>query len=308
MKWDEGRSPHHNRSRDGNMRKQGSGFDRSREQEGVEERNMHNILNEHFKSLVNRNLYSSIVRSILEYYEVASEKSDEMELTKFYGKIVKHIQQLKSREKTDLNFVNDYLKEVENGLKEACPRVYSLEIETKSRFIVSMKYPYMPLNLGLAIDPYMNVPFIPASSLRGALRMQLSLNNNDISHNDISLLFGKSEGKEGKRPGILSIFDAYPVKAQNGLFEADVITPHYRESDYKIGKREVDYGIGEHESEPNPILFLTVPSGVTFRAFSAVCDELDEQEKQALTKFVGALKNFSEFPLGLGAKTMTGYG
>ncbi|PNV81880.1 MAG: type III-B CRISPR module RAMP protein Cmr6, partial [Fervidicoccus sp.] len=236
----------------------------------------------------------SIVRSILEYYEVASEKSGEVELTKFYGKIVKHIQQLKSREKTDLNLVNEYLKEVENGLKEACPRVYSLEIETKSRFIVSMKYPYMPLNLGLAIDPYMNVPFIPASSIRGALRMQLSLNNNDIS-----LLFGKSEGKEGKHPGILSIFDAYPVKAQNGLFEADVITPHYRESDYKIG---------EHESKPNPILFLTVPSGVTFRAFSAVCDELDEQEKQALTKFVGALKNFSEFPLGLGAKTMTGYG
>ncbi|MGC8564728.1 MAG: type III-B CRISPR module RAMP protein Cmr6 [Fervidicoccaceae archaeon] len=295
MRRYEGRPSYGDKDRKSNAGEQESGSNKSREQERAEKEFLNGILN---KNLVNGNLFSSIVRTMLKYYDDVSENPNKLELTMVYGEIVKHIHK-KSKVKTDLNLVNEYLKEVENGLKEACPRVYSLEIETKSRFIVSMKYPYMPLNLGLAIDPYMNVPFIPASSLRGALRMQLSLNNNDISHNDISLLFGKSEGKEGKRPGILSIFDAYPVKAQNGLFEADVITPHYRESDYKIG---------EHESEPNPILFLTVPSGVTFRAFSAVCDELDEQEKQALTKFVGALKNFREFPLGLGAKTMTGYG
>ncbi len=168
-----------------------------------------------------------------------------------------------------------HVKEVLNQVKEALIvngyQVKVCRIKAVSRVVVGISEPFgqIPFEIGLFFDPILNVPFIPGSSIKGALRHAL------IELIEKELRRGISEKKQEKEiekkikevadiifgceewSGLVGVTDAYPVKAGvNGLiFEPDVLTPHYPSA-----RTELDV-------TPIPIPFLTIARDVEFEFF-----------------------------------------
>lgn len=171
-----------------------------------------------------------------------------------------------------------------------------------------------PLENGFAfLAPY-GLPYLPGSGVKGVL-LQAARELASGSWEDsagwtdeaIKDLFGFSANNEapnhkGKR-GALSFWDVVPGLPGNGM-RLDVMTPHHRDYFQASGT--------PHDSEsPNPIPFLTVPSGAKFR-FVVVCQEKLLQSPEIRdgawrTLIQAAFQHAFEW-LGFGAKTAVGYG
>ena len=119
--------------------------------------------------------------------------------------------------------------------------------------------------------------------------------------------------------GALQFWDVMPLPrpvpssiSTGGCLEVEVMTPHYS---HYYRERGPDSGQSPHDSgKPNPILFLTVPPGSSFR-FHVVCDRkrlrhtAPELAKDSAWKDL--LKRAFEHAyqwLGFGAKSAVGYG
>ena len=130
------------------------------------------------------------------------------------------------------------------------------EVEAVSRVIVGVSevFGQVPFEVGLFFDPVLNVPYIPGSSLKGALRHALEdlvrVKHVGNAEELVSTVFGSE-----KVAGLVGVSDAYPVSlGVNGrLFEPDVVTPHYPSA------------MTELDVKPNPVPFLTIAPGVRFR-------------------------------------------
>ena len=154
----------------------------------------------------------------------------------------------------------------------------------------SRTFGYTLFEVGLEFDPYLNLPVIPGSSIKGALRSAwrvLELGNGE------ELVFGRDKG-EGKGIGCCIFSDAYPIEPnpKGFILYPDVITPHYQND-----------VMDERRAEPKPIPYLSIAPGVKFGFIIAVSrtihPELFRKLRQA---FLFAFK------IGLGAKTNVGYG
>ncbi|MHA1595640.1 MAG: type III-B CRISPR module RAMP protein Cmr6, partial [Candidatus Baldrarchaeia archaeon] len=82
------------------------------------------------------------------------------------------------------------------------------------------------------------------------------------AHFFTDILFGSPSGTL-QPPSHISVFcltDAYPVSAGSGvsLVDPDVLTPHYS---------PVEKTFEEHRVTPTPIVFLTLPPGITMKFF-----------------------------------------
>ena len=98
--------------------------------------------------------------------------------------------------------------------------------------------------------------------------------------------------------GLIIFFDAFPdpEQEQKHVLELDIMNPHYQPY-YQRGDDPGDW------HRPNPIIFLTVPTGVTF-SFAVAHRKRDRKEiEKAEALLKEALKEF-----GVGAKTTSGYG
>jgi CRISPR-associated protein Cmr6 len=146
---------------------------------------------------------------------------------------------------------------------------------------------YTLFEVGLEFDPYLNLPVIPGSSVKGALRSAwkaLALGVEDEK---------KVFGGEGGMGGCV-FSDALPIEPNSDGFilYPDVITPHYRND-------EVD----EREATPKPVTYLSIAPGVKFGFIigidRAMSSDLVDKLRQA---FIFAMR------MGLGAKTSIGYG
>jgi len=144
---------------------------------------------------------------------------------------------------------------------------YSLKVcrmVTTTRTVVGAggSFGKVPFELGLSFDPILNVPYIPASALKGAFRHALEeLRGKDLAR----LLFGE-EGEVG----VVGVTDAYPVgvlrelQSRSGggavvrLLEPDVLSPHYPET--KKLETELDV-------EPKPVVFAAIAPGVIFEFY-----------------------------------------
>lgn len=107
--------------------------------------------------------------------------------------------------------------------------------------------------VSIKLDHIYGIPFIPASSLKGAFRSYLNekySKSNNKENIIITELFG-TEDKKGK----VMFFDAYPEKFQLGL---DIMTPHYVKY-YSNGETPLD------SLKPNPIKFPVVKEGAKFK-------------------------------------------
>jgi len=94
------------------------------------------------------------------------------------------------------------------------------------------------------------VPYIPASSIKGAARAYAEAYNTMPCSKSPGELFG-TVGETG----LVMVTDAYPVKCSDKLLDLDIVTPHYKEVEGRV--REVDVN-------PVPIVYPAVTKGVTF--------------------------------------------
>ena len=138
----------------------------------------------------------------------------------------------------------DNLKEVLKSLKYT---IVDVEITTRTRALigVSTSLGKLIFDSGISFDPYMNLPYIPASEIKGIVRSYIE---DKLGEQDAEEIFGNEEME-----GNVNFTDAYPTGSENFLFVPDVITPHYNKK-----KSEAD-------AEPTPVIHLTIAPKVTFR-------------------------------------------
>lgn len=184
-----------------------------------------------------------------------------------------------------------------------------------------------PTETGMVLDRNLGIPYIPASSLKGACRFAHCVNiaqtgspfvtrNGDqiiVDENEpgLRMLFGASSpasdgqienmGNETAKKGELVLLDIYPESIPE--IKLDIMTPHF--SDYYNQKTTTP----TEEKPPIPIQFLTVSSGTQFRVrgFIKPLGKTHIPMEEARMLAIEDLKKAVE-DLGLGAKTAIGYG
>ncbi len=223
------------------------------------------------------NVTSCVVLKLLEWMRVKREE-EEARLPRFSREAAVGLRNFS----VDTAAVARYLEAVERELRSMFPLVLRLTVETETPLAVHLRNPYMPLEIGLAWHPLFNAPYIPATTLKGALRAGARRGACGFSPAD---LFGYV-GQEGA----LIITDALPTSS--AAVEPDVITPHYKEPD----------NIREDRAELTPLVFPVVKPGATFDFFVASRSIETRCAKEIYSLINEALAE------GLGAKTRLGYG
>jgi CRISPR-associated protein Cmr6 len=149
--------------------------------------------------------------------------------------------------KLDGEKVRNYFDSLKEILKSLKYTIVDVEITTRTRALigVSTSLGKLIFDSGISFDPYMNLPYIPASEIKGIVRSYIE---DKLGEQYAEEIFGNEE-----REGNVNFTDAYPTRSENFLFVPDVITPHYNKK-----KSEAD-------AEPTPVIHLTIAPKVTFR-------------------------------------------
>jgi CRISPR-associated protein Cmr6 len=239
-----------------------------------------------------------------------------------------------------------YYRELVNGLKSLGYCVAVVDARLTSKLLVGASGGVFAglFEVGLAWDLIYDLPFIPASAVKGLLRSWLvtscaglgSAGDKRRCLEFVAELVGLSgrmcSGEEeckwfdsvfggvansvgGVFAGKMLVFDAYPVRRGGGsvgcgLLDVDVVTPHY----YRHGEVVRD----EFDAEPKPVVHLSVAPGTVFRFVVAV-DSTDDSILDAAGmllrgKVVSAGVMLASLLVsaltseGVGARTGKGYG
>lgn len=193
--------------------------------------------------------------------------------------------------------------------------IIEIKAELKTPLITGIGNTH-PSEVGMTLDHTLGIPYIPATSIKGLVRLAHILNllddpvkcdqlitgkELDDTHPDslIPAIFGgdleQGENQE-KRIGSVNFLDAYPEKVPD--LHVDIMNSHYGDyyADDKSLTPPADY------LNPNLIQFLTVEKGTVF-IFRAVIHGNDALADSVRQAFYKALEDE-----GIGAKTATGYG
>jgi len=198
-------------------------------------------------------------------------------------------------------------------------------------FRCTLRTPYVsglgsghPTETGMILDRNTGMPYIPASAIKGVLRLAHALdlveehgnsvcnmigNECVVSDRAITLrrYFGDTESSSDSVRGQLVFLDAFPAELLQ--LKTDIMNPHF--SKYYAGEK------GPVETEPpNPIKFLCVPAGTefVFRCFSSSLltaggnNELRRPFDGKDERVVASMMDRAVTQLGLGSKTAVGYG
>jgi len=219
--------------------------------------------------------------------------------------------------------IKQYLNELKINLQSylgnrGLIREIEMKLTYRGAFGVSSTFGQIPFEVGLYIHPYFNVPYIPASSIKGAIRNGYYcylINNKEKSEGEAEAECNKIFG-DGNFAGLVGFTDAFPVQeGENGyILYPDIINPHYKDV------------INEMEVEPKPIVFLTVAPGTTFKFFMYIIKEREKKKGEKRTIEIGEGKELANKPvpdkdklgildlallyglsMGIGAKTALGY-
>lgn len=196
-----------------------------------------------------------------------------------------------------------------SAFSELGVKIVELSSVTSTRFLTGIGET-TPTEVGMVFDRNTGLPYISASSVKGAVRYAYCVNfarkypenikNGEfVDEKDINgliELFGSLDTKNSSRGGF-AFMDVYSEEPPEIVI--DIMNPHYR----KYYKGESNDGPVETE-EPVPIKFLAVEKGTVFkfRGFF-LSKEAESYWEQLNEAFVTALTE-----LGLGAKTAVGYG
>ncbi len=216
----------------------------------------------------------------------------------------------------DLKTAEELMDEVEGALKRAGYRLRKVEVRLVSRGLVgaSSGLGEIPFEVGLCFDPILNLPYIPGSSIKGAVRAAYERLKDDKEGGrgeDAKRLFGDTG--EGAHAGLVGFTDAYPVRVDRVaanepgyLLYPDVINPHYKDAENELDVR------------PVPVIHLTLAPGTVFRFYMFYTPEgrgpyrlrgdLAESPEQRL-EALGSLDKavLYALALGVGARTSVGY-
>lgn len=206
---------------------------------------------------------------------------------------------------------NDYIED----LKGSGIKTFEVRAKTISPFITGLGSGH-PTETGMILDRNTGVPYLPASSIKGVLRLSQAINcadaNGDVDENDKRIVkyFGTTSDVQKAKRGQLIILDAYPEQVPT--LKVDIMNSHFM-AYYSRSKDDNDT---EHKQpveteNPNPKKFLVVLADeekkeeirFVFRcAFIPLEDDFcDEDEVKNMFKTA-----FSK--IGFGGKTSIGYG
>lgn len=266
-----------------------------------EKRDFRICIEEELGDLVNRNTLSALIRAFTSCYNLYKEGKEDISYVPEFSRVAsKRLSESFSCNKVKplLEEADKYLKTLFNELNNVFDAVFTVNMTLTSRLAIYTKNPFMPLEIAIAWDPVLNLPYTPSSSLKGAVRAWLEINNvRRIDGVDIDDIFGRAGEKEAHIS--LAIFtDAYPVSCVNKLIEPDVISPHYKGED-----------IAEVDVNPVPLVFPTIAPGTTMRFLLALRYRLEGSQLLDPQKAVSIAQHVVKaLESGVGAKTSVGYG
>jgi CRISPR-associated protein Cmr6 len=176
-----------------------------------------------------------------------------------------------------------------------------IDVQTVWRFVSGLGMSHA-LENGFVWDRNLGIPYLPGSSVKGAVRAWAELWHKDDPKvwEAARCLFGDEKDLGA---GQIIVFDAYPVQVP--FLEVDVMNVHYKDfyDNKKSGGKRVppaDY------LSPNPIFFLTVASGTKFSF--ALAPRIDDSNAKKRLKLATDLLRQALATLAVGAKTAVGYG
>ncbi len=198
-----------------------------------------------------------------------------------------------------------YLKE-SHGLGTG---IIQLSAKASTRFLTGIGQ-ISPTEVGMVFDRNTGLPFLPAASIKGAVRYAYCVNfalshpekvppDQTLNEKDVEgleELFGSTNTNKGSRGGF-AFMDTYSEVVPDLVI--DIMNPHH--GTYYHGASPE--GPVETES-PIPIKFLAVEKGFTFKFRGFFLTTAAEKYRARL---VDAF-HFAMTDLGLGAKTAVGYG
>lgn len=203
---------------------------------------------------------------------------------------------------------NDLQKAYITELDSQGIKTFEIKAKTTSPFITGLGSGH-PTETGMILDRNTGLPYIPASSIKGVLRLSWAINCADekgnVDENDARIVkyFGTTSDAQKAERGQLIILDAYPDSERVPKLKVDIMNPHFGK--YYSGENRQPV---ETES-PVPIKFLTVKEGTTFVfrcAFMPLVNTtLSDEEIQ--TDVNEMFKTAFE-TVGFGGKTAIGYG
>ncbi|MDR2143170.1 MAG: type III-B CRISPR module RAMP protein Cmr6 [Treponema sp.] len=185
-----------------------------------------------------------------------------------------------------------------------------------------------PNETGMILDRNTGCPFLPASSIKGVLRMACALNlaeaepdkikDGNLPDELLRKYFGDVDGealkikylipRDERTRGQLVFLDSYPVSPP--LLKMDIMNPHYVK--YYDQKEAPYHGPAETES-PRPIKFIALEQGnrFAFRCFFLPLASDKKNDNQFFEKEKDTLRAMFQTAfsrLGFGGKTAVGYG
>lgn len=171
----------------------------------------------------------------------------------------------------------------------------------------------IPTEIGVSFHPFYNVPYIPASTLKGAFRQSFKIYLKLIKagkQTEIDETARKVfDGEDARSISMIWFFDAFPVNPGiNGyLLVPDIITPHYTSNVNT-----------ECDVEPSPLIHLVIPEKTVFRfiigyninklkeVFNGVSIGIDEFKNLNVPEHIlNTMLIMGE--IGIGGKTSIGY-
>ena len=193
---------------------------------------------------------------------------------------------------------------------------FELRAKTTSPFITGLGAGH-PTETGMILDRNTGVPYIPASSIKGVLRLSCAINlakkneayrkSGIVPDNDEKLVryFGSmSQNEKEASRGQLIFLDAYPAGIPK--LKVDIMNPHF--SKYYSGENKQPV----ETENPVPIKFLTLEKGTQFIfrcAFLPLGNEiLSEENRLEIENDVDEMFKTAFEKVGFGGKTAIGYG
>lgn len=216
---------------------------------------------------------------------------------------------LEQKHKYQENFCRQHAN---NGSK-----VVEIKAELQSALITGIGKTH-PGEVGMTFDHTLGIPYLPATGIKGLVRLAHILNliqDEDkakvLIHGDEKSLWlddthpesripdlfgGELMGDDGNHRGKVIFLDAYPESIPD--LHVDIMNPHYGKyyGDDTGKTPPADY------LDPVPVQFLTVRKGTVF-IFRAVVHETETGQETIAEAFYTALTE-----QGFGAKTAVGYG
>lgn len=159
-----------------------------------------------------------------------------------------------------LGFADSLLDGVAGGFEDLYGLVVDLRFRLAEKGLAGSSSGVMAvlLEVGLAFDRLLGLPYYPGSTLKGAVRDSAE---SILKPEPVNLLFGEKDGV-----GALVFSDSYPVGCWKGrclVVTGDVVTPHY----FVPGRGLVE---AEYEAKPTPVFHLAVAPGTVFRVVVGV--------------------------------------